>query len=409
MANALKVLVVDNDPDTLAMVTRILVQAGFDVRSLDDGHAAIEEVRRNPPDCALIDLMMPRMDGLTLCRELRRIPGFENGRIVMMSAKIYDADRAAASRVGADAYLLKPFRVAKLLELLHEVMDDRIRVDFFGVRGTLPASGPDKTRYGGHTSCLMARFPKGGLFVLDAGTGIRSAGAALLAEGTQRLTGTILITHPHWDHLNALPFFSPLYTPGNQFHVYGPAQHGHTMAELVSAQMDGTFFPITPREFGAAVHFTDMAQGTHNFDGVVVEAMLLMHPGHCLGYRLRYGGRSLCYITDNELYLPDSDNYSREYVTRLADFVRGAEVLVTDTTYTDEEYKSRVGWGHSCVSQVADLAARAEVKQLCLFHHDPDQNDEAIDRKLETMQELLHSFGSKVEATAPVQGTELLL
>ena len=117
--------------------------------------------------------------------------------------------------------------------------------------------------------------------------------------------------------------------------------------------------------------------------GVSVKTMLLSHPGNCLGYRIEYHGRSICYVIDNELYLPESPFYNRAYVEKLADFVRDADILITDTTYTDQEYESKVGWGHSCVSQVIDLADRANVKALHLFHHDPDQYDDDIDDKLE--------------------------
>jgi phosphoribosyl 1,2-cyclic phosphodiesterase len=140
-----------------------------------------------------------------------------------------------------------------------------------------------------------------------------------------------------------------------------------------------------------------------------IDTMLLRHPGYCLGYRLRCRGRTLCYITDNELYLPSDSRYDPRYVERLANFVRGADVLITDTTYRDHEYPSKVDWGHSCVSQVADLAARAEVKRLHLFHHDPDQADKDIDAKLEDARKALAALGSKVACEAPAEGSSLIL
>jgi len=137
--------------------------------------------------------------------------------------------------------------------------------------------------------------------------------------------------------------------------------------------------------------------------------MLLSHPGYCLGYRLSSRGRTVCYITDNELYPPGTPRHNPRYADQLAAFVREADVLITDTTYRDHEYPSKVDWGHSCVSQVADLAARAEVKRLHLFHHDPDQTDADIDLKLdETRKELLR-LGSSVVCDAPAEGSELVL
>ena len=119
--------------------------------------------------------------------------------------------------------------------------------------------------------------------------------------------------------------------------------------------------------------------------------------------------RTVCYITDNELYLKSDPRYDLAYVERLADFVRGADLLITDTTYRDHEYPSKVDWGHSCVSEVADLAARAEVKRLHLFHHDPDQSDDDIDLKLAEMREALHRVGAKTQCDAPAERTNVTL
>ena len=129
--------------------------------------------------------------------------------------------------------------------------------------------------------------------------------------------------------------------------------------------------------------------------------MLLSHPGYCLGYRVEYKGRSVCYITDNELYLGSSPNHNPHYENKLAEFVKHTDLLITDTTYTDEEYQGKVGWGHSCISKVTELAHRAEVKSLYLFHHDPDQSDDDIDSKLESARAALLSLGSSVVCYAP--------
>jgi ribonuclease BN (tRNA processing enzyme) len=138
--------------------------------------------------------------------------------------------------------------------------------------------------------------------------------------------------------------------------------------------------------------------------------MLLSHPGYCLGYRLTYQGRKVCYITDNELYLPGDSRRDERYIDRLIEFVSGAEVLITDTTYRDHEYPSKVDWGHSCVSQVADLAARARVKRLHLFHHDPDQTDDDIDLKVRDAREALDKRGGAgIECAAPAEQSELIL
>ncbi len=394
----------DDDPAILQLVAEALRLQGHVVETSADGARALSRIIESVPELVILDLMMPGMDGVELCRRLRAEPTLDDTRLIVLSAKVYTADRLGALQAGADAYLTKPIRVDPLYDVVNRLVADRVVVKFWGVRGTLPAPSRENVRYGGNTSCVSLEFPRGQLFVLDAGTGIRGLGDALMAEGDGRLSGAIMLTHPHWDHINALPFFAPLFVAGNQFQICGPAQPGASVRDLVAAQMDGRFFPITPREFGADLTYTDLRQGRYRIQDVEVEAMMLMHPGVCLGYRFRHRDRSVCYVTDQELYLPDSPFYTQEYVERLIKFVSGADLLITDTTYTDLEYPSKVGWGHTSVSQVAELAHRASVRKLCIFHHDPAQNDLDIDQKLVSVKEALAARGSTTEAIAPAEG-----
>jgi ribonuclease BN (tRNA processing enzyme) len=247
------------------------------------------------------------------------------------------------------------------------------------------------------------------LYIFDCGSGIKQLSDHIMKGSGERFSGRIFISHTHWDHINTVPFFAPLYLRGNQIEIFGPYQGDLTIGNAISAQMESVYFPVTIREFGARLVFRDLREETLKFGPVTIDTMLLRHPGYCLGYKLSCRGRVICYITDNELYLPTNPQHDARYVQRLAQFVRGADVLITDTTYRDHEYPSKVDWGHSCVSQVADLAARAEVKRLHLFHHDPDQTDADIDLKLdETRKELLR-LGSKVVCEAPAEGSELVL
>jgi len=396
-----RILVVDDDPTLRLLIQLGLEQAGFEVTAVSSGKRALAET--TPPDAVVVDLMMPGMDGVELCRQLRAHPVFHETRIVVASAKAYETDRRAALAAGADVYRTKPVNLPELSDTLMRLIEDRIDVGFWGVRGTLPAPSKAAIRYGGNTSCVTVELPRGQRFIFDAGSGIRALGGHLMATGT-RHAGAILITHPHWDHLNALPFFAPLYVPGNQYQICGPAQPGARMRDLVAAQMDGRFFPITPLEFGADITYTDLREGKYRILDTEVATILLMHPGTCLGYKLTYGGRSVAYITDQELGQPDLPGHSQSYVDNLVRFLHGVDLLITDTTYTDAEYPSKVGWGHSSVSQVARLAHRASVKTLCIAHHDPSQTDDDIDAKLADCRAALSLLDSKVTALAPAEG-----
>jgi phosphoribosyl 1,2-cyclic phosphodiesterase/CheY-like chemotaxis protein len=404
VAKVLNVSIVDDSAMQADIARALLEKAGHNVVAYRSGADALRDLpAAAKPDCILMDIMMPGLDGYELCRRLRAMDALAATKLVMMSTKAYPFDRARAFEVGADGYFVKPLHPATFVAELEQLVADALVMTFWGVRGTLPVSRADTVRYGGNTSCVSVSFPDGRLFVFDAGTGIKALSDALMAAKRTRIDGKILITHPHWDHINAIPFFAPFYIAGNQFEICGPAHGDITVRELVAEQMHGVFFPINVNDFAASISYRDLTEGTFEIGGVMMRTMLLSHPGNCLGYRLEHRGRSICYITDNELFAADSEFYSEEYVERLADFVRAADALITDCTYTDEEYLRKIRWGHSSVSQVADLAARARPTALYLMHHDPDQSDTVIDAKVTQIQEQLARAGAQTDVVAPAQ------
>ena len=403
MADRLRFVIVDDSLASASVAKVLLEDAGYRAEIITAPEEALEAIPRDPPDGVLLDILMPGIDGLEVCSRLRAMPGLESLKIIMCTSKSFEFDQRRAAEMGADGYIVKPIKKQSFLETISKVLASDVEMTFWGMRGTLPRPGPDTVRYGGNTSCMSLEFPRGQLFVFDAGSGIKILGDRLIGRG-KRLDGKIFISHPHWDHINTLPYFTPLYVRGNKFEIIG-ASHGPTkMRDLVSAQMDGVYFPVTMREFGARVEFRDLHEGTFEFDGLAVDAMLLAHPGNCLVYRVHFGDRSVCYITDNELPPASSDYYSEEYEERLRNFVSGTDVLIIDTNYFDEEYETKVGWGHSCVSEVAKFAHSAEAKMLYLFHHDHNHDDDAIDRKIGLAREVLSELGSGTECQSPCEG-----
>ena len=393
--------IIDDDPDMVEMMTMLLKDSGHAVSSSTSSKKALAEIQSQEPDCVIADVMMPEMDGIELCKQLRSKTKLKDMLIVMISAKAYEFDQKRALEFGADGFLVKPVNAETFVDKLEHIIEDHMEMTFWGVRGTLPVPGRETLEYGGNTSCVTLEFAKGQIFVFDAGSGIKPFSNHLMARGLKNIKAQIFISHPHWDHINALPFFVPLYIPGNEFQILGASHGDTTTREMISAQMDGVYFPITLKEFGARVYFKDLTEGTIEIEGVKVSTKLLNHPGQCLGYRVDYKGRSFCYITDNELYLEDHEFHNLHYMKTLIEFIGGTDALITDTTYTDAEYATKVGWGHSCVSQVVDLADRANVKNLYLFHHDPDQTDADIDAKFATAKRLLEERGSKTNCLSP--------
>jgi CheY-like chemotaxis protein len=396
--------VVDDDPVMLALLVHCLSAGGFEVSSASSGEEALGAILANRPDCVVLDIMMPGMDGMEVCRRLRNEPRLSATKIVMMSGKNYEPDRRRAVAAGADAFISKPVDTATFAGRVRRVIEDRIHMGFWGVRGTLPVPGPNALRYGGNTPCVSLELARGPLLIFDAGTGIKTLSDHLMATHHSRLEAKILISHPHWDHINALPFFMPLYVRGNDIEILGPCQGDICVEDFIKAQMDGVYFPITAQEFGARVRYTNLREETFKIDRVTVRTMLLNHPGHCLGYRVEYGERSVCYITDNEIYPEPSGLRDAGYVSKLEGFISGTDTLITDCTYTDKEYRSHINWGHSPLSEVVGLAHRAGVDTLYLFHHDPDQDDDAIGAKLEEARALLSELGSSTRCVAPAEG-----
>jgi len=400
---------VDDDADILSVLGRVLEAAGHRVESSTSSVHALKHIPVSRPDCVITDIMMPEMDGFELTRELRRRPELADMKIIVLSAKAYDFDRRRARELGADGFVSKPFQRDTLLESIMEIVSSRVTVGYWGVHGTLPTPGAGYTRYGGNTPCVSVEIGGEPLYIFDCGSGIKRLSDSIMATGSQRFSARIFISHTHWDHINTVPFFAPLYVRGNQIEIFGPYQGDLTIERAVSAQMESVYFPVTVREFGARIVFRDLREETLEFGPVRMDTMLLSHPGYCLGYKLQVRGRTICYITDNELYLPGDPRHNPRYLQQLTAFVKEADLLITDTTYRDAEYPAKVDWGHSCVGQVAELAARAQVKRLHLFHHDPDQNDAAIDAKLAETREALARLGAKLECDAPAEESTLSL
>ena len=405
----MKFYIVDDDPDIVALLVKALEGAGHMVQQSTSSREALGRIPELRPDCVITDIMMPEMDGFELTRELRRRSELSAMKIIVLSMKSYDFDRRRAKQLGADGYIVKPINRDTLLQSIQDVLSEKVVVSYWGVHGTLPVPGPKTNRYGGNTPCVTLEVGGEPLFVFDCGSGIKSLSDSLMSRKAQALSARIFISHPHWDHINTIPFFAPLYVRGNQVEIYGPYQGDLTIERVVSAQMESVYFPVTTREFGARVVFRDLREESLTFGPVRIDTMLLSHPGYCLGYRITSHGRRICYITDNEIYLHGDARRDEKYLERLTQFVGGADLLITDTTYRDHEYPSKIDWGHSCVSQVAELAARAEVKKLHLFHHDPDQADADIDAKLREARAALDERGGQVACEAPAEGSDVVL
>jgi phosphoribosyl 1,2-cyclic phosphodiesterase/DNA-binding response OmpR family regulator len=286
-------------------------------------------------------------------------------------------------------------------------------VRFWGTRGSIAKAGPSTARYGGNTSCVEIRSAHGTLVVLDCGTGAHGLGQALIKSEPRPLNGHLLIGHTHWDHIQGFPFFSPLFVPGNEWHVYGPRGVGSSLRESLSGQMQYTYSPITLDDLGATLHYHDLVEGTLEVGDVHVTTQYLNHPALTLGYRLEVDGVTVVYSTDHEPHSRRCAAGNREPLvgqdSRHAQFLADADLVIHDAQYTAAEYPSKTGWGHSTVEYVVDVAACAGVRRLALFHHDPTRDDDAIDRLVAGARDRAAKAGGDTEVFGAAEGTVLEL
>src|SRR5712671_5776070 len=246
----MKFFVVDDDAEILVLLERALEDAGHEVETSPSSIEALKRIPAARPDCTITDIMMPAMDGFELTRELRLRPELAQMKIIVLSAKTYEFDRRRAREMGADGYISKPFTREALLASIQEIVAAHVTVAYWGVHGTLPTPGAAFTRYGGNTSCVSVEVGGGEpLYVFDCGSGIHRLSEHLMAGGSgeQRFSARIFISHTHWDHINTVPFFAPLYVRGNQIEVFGPYQGNLTIERAISAQMESVYFPVTIR------------------------------------------------------------------------------------------------------------------------------------------------------------------
>ncbi|MGZ8784054.1 MAG: MBL fold metallo-hydrolase [Acidimicrobiia bacterium] len=251
-----------------------------------------------------------------------------------------------------------------------------MKATLWGTRGSLASAGPDTVRYGGDTAAVEVRGPGGEILVLDAGSGIRPIGDLLLA-GTTRLD--ILLTHLHMDHIQGLGFFAPLFAPTVEVHIWGPGSTTLSLGKRLTRYLSPPLFPVLLRDLPTVILHEIHPPVRFDIGSLSIQADLIVHPGPTLGYRIESADCVLAYLPDHEPALGVADFPDLPEWTSGFDLAREADVLIHDAQYTEDEYKQRIGWGHSTFEHALEFAGLAGAKRLVTFHHDPGHSDDMLD------------------------------
>jgi phosphoribosyl 1,2-cyclic phosphodiesterase len=272
-----------------------------------------------------------------------------------------------------------------------------MRIKFWGVRGSTPTPQAENLRYGGNTSCVEVRLGNR-LYIFDCGTGLRTLGHELRREyDGGPIYAHVFVSHFHWDHIQGIPFFGPLYDkPENRF-LFHSSSRTRSLERVMEEQMASPYFPVDMSEMKAQRGFYDIEQGRMPLDDATVHTMWLNHPQGCMGFRLETKEGTVVYATDNEPGDPVFDQNVRKLAA-------GADVLIYDSQYLPEEYAAhKHGWGHSHWREAIDVVLESGAKELVLYHHDPDHNDACIDKVVKEAR----NYYPKVRAAA--EGLEIVL
>jgi CheY-like chemotaxis protein/phosphoribosyl 1,2-cyclic phosphodiesterase len=404
VTGAQRVLVVDDTREIRDLMQTILQTAGYETRVLDGAGELEATLEAWPPDLILCDVLMPGRDGLAVLADLQANPRTRHIPVVLVTAKGFPGDQHAALTAGVAGYFIKPFEVGALLDTVSAVLSSEAGVRVWGCRGAIAAPEHAGGRFGGNTSCVELVLPAHATqgrrrIIFDAGTGIRALGNSIFESPVR---ATLCLTHFHWDHIQGLPFFKPLYQAGNQITLFGPASSDSALHETIREQMGGAFFPISTEAFSSSVEYIGLQEQEFEIDGLRCATFSAMHPGFTLAYKVHYNNKTFVYCPDNEVSPRFVERDAQGRVTlsgepaRLAQWLDGTDVLLHDCQYSVAQYESHRGWGHSPAHTVAALAVCARVKQVVLFHHDPDHPDDVVSA-------IHDEFRAALEEMAPEQ------
>jgi len=253
-----------------------------------------------------------------------------------------------------------------------------LTVRFWGVRGSIPTPGPNTVVYGGNTSCLEIRAGER-LLIIDLGSGVHPFGEWLIENDLKKygkIKADIFLTHTHWDHVMGFPMFTPVYIPGTELCITGSASaENNSLQSIIENQLSSQYWPVQAEHLAASIKYNQIKETTLELgDDLFITSKFLNHPNLCLGYRIAYKGKSIATVYDHEPFSSDEEN------EKVRQFIKGADIVIHDAQYTQDEYASHKGWGHCSYDQVLKAAQGIGIGRLVLFHHEPSRKDKDLEQ-----------------------------
>lgn len=433
-----RVLIAD-DVDVLSeLMATVLDGEGFLTERARDGEECLEMVRSFQPDLILLDLMMPKIHGLDVLKQLKSKKETRHIGVIICSTKTFKTEIQQAYEYGAYEFLAKPFQEQDLLRLVHryfsrgsanilkdgakqiqQAMDGEIfhpqletemgALRFWGTRGSIPTTGPRFVRHGGNTTCVEMTY-NGDRLIFDAGSGIRDLGLSLLAQGPRTLH--IFITHTHWDHIQGFPFFVPAFIPGYHIHLYASSSLDKDLKSIFQGQLDRAYFPVQMEDMKATLEFHHFSEEPVQIGDMTVSWEYTVHPSATVGYKIQFGGRSVAFVPDNEFlkgYLGSPfpitmDHHLAAIHMKLIRFLSGVDLLIHEAQYLNEEYVNKIGWGHSALANACALARLTQPKKWIITHHDPMHDDDFLRDKLNLTRQLLRKLDDNIRVEHAFDG-----
>lgn len=394
-----EIIVVDDDPIAGTLTSEILADAGYRMLLIHESVKAMAAIKAHKPRLCVLDILMPGIDGITLCQMIKEDPETKAIRVIIVSGKSFQVERDRATRLGADLFVEKPYNVDTFAQGVGNLIGPPsgepagpepapaeaapaavLTLKFWGTRG---ATLNSPSKYGSRTPCVTLQAGND-FFILDAGTGLVPLGRELVAQRSHKELW-LLLTHFHPNHVDGLADFAPLFDPEFTLHWAGANDLEMTIETFLTQSLQAAY-QKTGKAPAAQMDFYELIESTYNLNAETkLSTVYMNHPTTSLCYALERGGKKVIYCPDSELY---SDPAAlQDFNEKFAGFAQGATLLIHDASFTEDDYERNKNQGHSSFASAIEAAARAEVQDLVLFHHNAVYPDDVLDGVLSSAQQ----------------------